>query len=135
MAAKLWIVCQKGWEYDDNNYYCSEGVGDPLTAYRTKERAKQVATERNQARIRELFDSGEIGEYLGSDGWHSFVEERAVSLLYRLFEEYGVSLNGEYGSYQLPDEALPDQFYEKLFALGAEITFYTFTSVEMSEEK
>ena len=106
MAAKLWIVCQKGWEYDDNNYYCSDGVGDPLTAYRTKERAQQVAVGRNQERIRELFDSGELSEYLGSDGWHSFVEERAVSLLYRLFDEYGVKLADEYGNYILPDDPL-----------------------------
>jgi hypothetical protein len=91
--------------------------------------------ERNQDRIRELFDSGEIGEYLGSDGWHSFVEERAVSLLYRLFDEYGVKPADEYGNYSLPDDPLPEEFYTKLFALGAEIAFYTFTSVEMSEEK
>ncbi len=56
----LYIVSECGWEYDDNNYYPSEG-SYPSRAFRTKQRAIEEAERMSLERFKNYFN--ELREY------------------------------------------------------------------------
>lgn len=133
MGSKVWLVCERGWEYDDNNYYCNDDAGSPVKGYTSEEKAKAVAKERNFDRIRELIESREIMSYLRDDGWAGLIkDERNGPQLVRLLVEHGLETDGEYGDdYTLPEDGLPETFWEKLLELSPANLFYTVTWVTM----
>lgn len=132
MGQKFWVICEKGWEYDDNWYYSNDdyGSGQPLTVYKKQETAEKKCREMNQERIRELFTSRTLGDYLGSDGWDNLLPASERPALFRLFNEHGVEIRGEdTAEYSLPDEGLSDEFWAAFDALGFHLVFYTVAAV------
>lgn len=139
MAKKLYVVCEYGWEYDDNYYYQSEDNGtSPLTAYRNKVNADADARQQNITSLRSHFDAGSnrggIAEYAGEGGWESFVTEDKQEQLFRLFNEHDVLVTSkEYIEYTCPEDGLPDEFYEKLVDL-THIQWYCVNEVADAED-
>lgn len=134
MGTKVWLVCERGWEYDDNNYYCNDEGGSPVKGYRSEDAAKKAAQERNFNRIQELILDREILSYLRDDGWGGLVPDNAGPDLQRLLIQYGVNITTEYGDYELPENGLPDAFWDKLRALKPGNLFYTTTWVVLEDK-
>lgn len=134
MAEKLYVVCEYGWEYDDNYYHQPDSSpADPIKAYRSKEKAEEDAKARNMSELREKMIEGKwgIAAYAGSDeGWAGFVREENQEALFKLFNEYDVTVTDkDQIDFTLPDEPLPDEFFEKLELLSR-ISWYSVAEIE-----
>jgi hypothetical protein len=62
---KIYIVSRIGWQYDDDNYYCTDdNSGKPIIGFSTLERANAECLIRNIDAYRELSkDLGRYGDY------------------------------------------------------------------------
>ena len=136
MGSKVWLVCEDGWQYDDNNYYNGgEGSGSPIKGYRSEGKARAAAAAKNFDRIRELIENQEIMEYLHEDGWDALFSHEAGPELHRLLIKHGVTTTDDYRTYYLPEDGLPEEFWIKLLDLEPAQLFYTVTSVYMAESE
>ena len=133
MATKLYVVCEYGWEYDDNYYYQGENNGaEPLKAYKSKEKAEADCRARNSARLRSYWDDDArgIAEHVSEGSWENLVSEQNREALFKLFNEHDVEVkNQDHIELEMPDEPLPDEFFEKFEALIT-LSFYCVTEVE-----
>lgn len=132
MATKLYIVCEYGWEYDDNYYYQGENNGaEPRKAYKSKEKAEADCKERNVAQLRSFWgdNAREIRDHVSEGRWENLVRDENREALFKLFNEHDIQVkNKDYIEVESPDE-LPDEFFEKLEALTT-LSFYCVTTVE-----
>ena len=70
--SEMYVLMEAGWDYNDEFFYRSEGSGGhPHKVYASKEAAQTECASRNVARLKELFNSGEISEYY--EGFHDLL--------------------------------------------------------------
>ena len=62
--SKVYIAAQVGWDYDDNNYYRTDG-NHPTKAFRDRKKAEQFVLEKNISSFKGEW--GSIREYGGYD--------------------------------------------------------------------
>lgn len=77
---KLYIISEIGWDYDDNNYYRSDGVY-PSKAFRSKQKAIEELDKMSLQRFKSSFD--EISNYgYDNDRFNSNLAQK-----YKIFEK------------------------------------------------
>ena len=131
MATKLYVVCEYGWEYDDNNYYQGDNGAEPRKAYKSKEKAEADCKERNIASLKENWgDHGRgIAEHCSGSEWDSFVNDDKREALFKLFNEHDVKVTDERSiEFESPDD-LPHEFFAKVEEL-CNLAFFCVTEVE-----
>ena len=60
---KIYLVCEVGFDYDDNNYYRNGDGGLPRTAYTSLEKAVEACDKLNVQAFKNLVETSEIGDY------------------------------------------------------------------------
>lgn len=119
-----WVVMQKGFEYDDNNYNQEEG-GSAIKVYLAKERAEEAALQQS------------IGDLLGNNlseySWALRESEEAVENVKAAVKnakgKYDADDDYNFRITHLPDNITAEQVSEILSAL--EITFYNVEEIEL----
>ena len=97
----IYLVCEYGYEYDDNNYYRVDNTANPRTAYATLEQAEQVCNQLNVAEFKNVFISGDISDY----GSYPYIikdkcKSKADKLAKKLFK---IKLEDCWSEYSKPD--------------------------------
>ena len=132
MATKLYVVCEYGWEYDDNYFYQGENNGsEPRKAYKCKEKAEAHCKEWNIASLKENWGvhGRGIAEHCSGGGWDNFVNDDNREALFKLFNEHDVKVTDErHIEFESPDD-LPDEFFAKVEEL-CNLSFFCVTEVE-----
>jgi hypothetical protein len=59
----IYLVCEYGYEYDDNNYYRVDNAANPRTAYYNEEQAEQACKVLNVSEFKSIFTSGNLNDY------------------------------------------------------------------------
>lgn len=80
----LYIVSENGWEYDDNNYYSTDGVF-PTKAFKNKQRAIEEMNKMSLARFKSSFDEIKNYGYSFSDNFDSDLAEK-TKIFEKLFQ-------------------------------------------------
>lgn len=135
MATKLYVVCEYGWEYNDDYYYQDGNNGsEPRKAYKSKEKAQADCLARNVASVRDCWLEDSTGDglrkYVSDGTWDDLADVSNHEALFKLFNAHDVVITHEVrAEWQCPETDLPDEFFNKLTGL-INLSFYCVVEIE-----